>query len=67
MLEDEDDFGAGARPPKGLMPSDALDDLGVPRVKYQDLSDDSDDEETERLITKYLGRDTVAAFMGAEA
>ena len=67
MLEDEDDFGAGARPPKGLMPSDALDDLGVPRMKYQDLSDNSDDEETERLITKYLGRDTVAAFMGAEA
>ena len=67
MLEDEDDFGAGALPPKGLMPSEALDELGVPRVKYHDLSDDSDDEETERLITKYLGRDTVAAFMGAEA
>jgi len=62
----EEDFGGGALLPKGLLPSETLDELGVPRVEYQDLSDDSDDEETERLISKYLGRDAAAAFASAE-
>ena len=62
----EEDFGGGALPPRGLLPSETLDELGVPRVQYPDLSDDSDDEETERLISKYLGRDAAAAFASAE-